>query len=123
MAKRVTLGGDGKLIIGTDTDVEVEVLDEDELPVDIGGFTMTFDVRRRAADAGSLFSASASVTGVYNAVRSANTQRALVEMSASDLDYSIFQPGTYQYSLIRTNAGAKVPIVYGDFEVELITQK
>jgi len=65
---------------------------------------------------------SVSVVGIFDDDRDANTQRARISLSDTDLAASVFRPGTYQHSLKRTDDGSERIIIAGPFEIEKATQ-
>ena len=136
MAFEAEIGGSGSLMLGEDKTLSIEVIDadlaafdpDDEstwVPKNITGFTMTFIVRDQSSYAGTLLvTKSASVTGVYNATRSVNTQRASVTIDDTDFvsESGLIPAGTSYYSLKRTDAGSETVLVFGEFIVQETTQ-
>jgi hypothetical protein len=104
------------LYTGTDTYLEIEVLDDDDLPVDVAGYAFSWRLKESRADADSaslLTKTTAgghiSVTGTYSATRAANTQR--VRVSIEDTDTDTLDAGIYRHELKRTDAGQEAVIV------------
>ena len=121
------------LFVGDDIALEFEVFGDDLVvddegeyvsgtPVDITGWALAFAVRRSDTSSGSpvLSKATGSgitIVGTYDAVHEDNTQRARVAIADTDtFDGDVLvTPGTYRYSLKRTDAGAEKTLAYGKF--------
>lgn len=128
MATDVTIGGSGTLFVGEDKTLRLELLDENDLPVNMAGWTMLFDVREKDNSSAALLSKVPSVTGAYNAARAANTQRAEVTLTDDDLAATIFKGSnltagakTYRHSWKRMDAGNETVLSRGDFSPEKAT--
>ncbi len=120
MAASVTIGGSGALFVGEDKTLYLEVLDTSSLPVDITTWAITLDVRvKDNAAAPALFSKSATIIGVYNAVRATNTQRARVIFT--DTELNTVTAKTYRHSWKRMDDGSETVLAYGPFIVEKAT--
>lgn len=114
MALEVAIGGDGTLFVGEDKTLNLEVLDTSSLPIDISGMSILMDVRIRDDSAApAIFSKTATVVGVYNAVRATNTQRARVTLT--DTEMNTVAAHRYRHSWKRMDDGSETVIVYGDF--------
>lgn len=114
MAEEVTIGNDGSLFVGEDKTLKLEVLDSAGVPVDLTGWTILFDARKSNTSADpALLSKNASVTGVYNAARATNTQRAVVALT--DTELNTLKAITYRYSWKRMDDGSETVLAYGDF--------
>lgn len=128
-----TIGGNGTLFVGEDKTFRIEVLtiefDENgvpiapsssSVPVDISGWDIRFDVRKtdKAPDP-AIFSKTAAITGVYNASRALNTQRAVV--SLTDTELNTVTARTYRHSWKRMDDGVETVLSRGDFVVEKAT--
>lgn len=123
MAKTATIGGgdDARVFVGEDKTISLEVLDADDIPVNITGFTLLLDVRLTdTAAAPALLSISGSVSGTYSATRSANTQRA--SFTLTDTQTGTLSARQYRYSIKRTDDGSETVIAVGPFIVERATQ-
>ena len=120
MANRVMIGGGGALFVGEDKTISVEVLDADDIPVNITGWGVALSVKSEEADAVAVLSATASITGTYNATRAVNTQRAAFTLT--DTQTAAVVAGLYRYSVKRTDDGSETIVAFGPFEVELATQ-
>lgn len=122
MATNVTIGGSGALFVGEDKTLILEILDAADVPVDASAWTIQFVVRRSASEADpALLDKTASITGVYNAVRATNTQRATVALSSADMD--ALTANAYQYSWKRINSGSETILAYGSFVVQRATAR
>lgn len=117
MAAKVTIGGDGTLFVGTDMDLELEVTDRNGIPVDISGWGIRFVVKSPKNE--QLIDQTASITGVYSSTLADNTQRALVQLTGTELD---IDADVHQHSWKRTDSGSRRVIARGDFIVEATTQ-
>ena len=118
MARNVTIGGSGALFVGEDKHIDLEVLDDSDLPVDITGWAILLVVKRGVSGA-VVLSKTASITGTYNAARASNTQRARFALTDDDLT---IDGGAYLYSAKRTDSGSEAVLAYGMFRPEVATQ-
>lgn len=138
MATNQTIGGNGSLFVGEDKDFFFEVidvsgltadqLDENGLPVDptlgvpvnIAAMTLLFDVRKKDNSPDpSILPLTPSVVGVYSATRTANTQRAKV--TVTDTQMNLFKAQDYRHSLKRMDDGSETVITRGNFSPEKAT--
>lgn len=120
MALEVTIGGDGALFVGEDKQFRFEILDTSSVPVNITGWVLLFDVRKKDNSAApALLTKTPSITGVYNIVRATNTQRAIVTLT--DDDMNLFQAKTYRYSCKRMDDGSETVTNWGDFAPQKAT--
>jgi hypothetical protein len=117
MAAVATMGGSGGLFVGEDKLCRLELLDADDVPVDMVGWTIALVVHSKKGD--TLVNELASVEGTYNATRSVNTQRAVVTLTDTEM---AIPPGVHQHSWKRTDDGSETILAYGDFIVERTTQ-
>jgi hypothetical protein len=120
MALAITIGGGGTLFVGEDKTFRLELIDDDELPVDMTGWVVLFDVRKSvtALDP-AIFSKTATLIGSFNAVRASNTQRAIV--SLTDTELNTVKARTYQCSWKRMDDGSETVLAYGAFAPEKAT--
>lgn len=120
MARESDIGGSGTLFVGEDKAFRLELIDESNLPVNISGWDIVFDVRKsdKSVDP-AIFSKTASITGVYNSVRAVNTQRAIV--SLTDTEMNTVTVKTYRYSWKRMDDGSETVLAYGNFVVQKAT--
>lgn len=136
MATDVTMGGNGVLFADEDKIFRLELLDTSDPaiiaagggnPVDMSAFTMVFDVRSKDNSPDpALLSKVPTVTGVFNAARAVNTQRAVVTVTDDELHQfkgSNLPSGakTYRHSWKRTNSGVETVLSRGDFAPEKAT--
>jgi hypothetical protein len=119
MGKQMTLGGDGRLLMGEDKSIVVEVLDRDGVPVNVAGWTTSLVITRTLTSA-ALLTLSGSVSGTYSATRASNTQRITFTMTDDQSDD--LTAGAYFYSVKRTDAGAERVLLYGACKVEQANQ-
>ena len=117
MAAIATIGGNGSLFVGEDKSLRLEVVDTDGIPVDLTGWAVRFFVVSQGSKV--LIDKTASITGVYSATRSANTQRAVVTLTDTDM---AIDAGTHQQSWKRTDDGSETILADGDYIVERTTQ-
>jgi hypothetical protein len=114
MATAITIGGDGSVFVGEDKQLRLRVLDAAGLQADITGWSVVFDVRKLDASKGDpIFTAAASIIGIFDASPASNTQRARVVMTSDDLDK--FKEGPYRCSWKRTDPGEETVLAWGDF--------
>lgn len=120
MATTVTIGGSGTLFVGEDKTFRLELIDADEVPVNMAGWSILFDVRKLVTSLDpAIFSKTATVTGVYNVVRALNTQRAVV--SLTDTELNTVKARTYQHSWKRMDDGSETVLSRGPFTPEKAT--
>lgn len=120
MAADVTIGGSGLLFVGEDKTLRLELLDSAGAPVDMAGWTMLFDVRKKDNSAApAIVSKTPSLIGAFNSVRANNTQRGVVVLSDDDLN--LFKEATYRYAWKRMDALSETVLAYGDFTPQKAT--
>lgn len=122
MAALVTVGGSGAILVGEDKQFKLECLNTLDVPVDMTGWAITFDVRTSDVSEAVLITKTATVSGVYSATRSANTQRATATVTDTDLAATVFDAKTYRYSFKRTDDGSETVLAWGNFVVQRATQ-
>ena len=127
-ASTVTIGGvgSGELFVGEDKIFRFELVDDPELvgdaavPVNMTGWDIRFDVRTKDnAPEPPILSKTATLTGVYNALRSLNTQRAIV--TVTDTEMNLFKQKTYRHSWKRMDDGVETVLSRGNFSPEKAT--
>lgn len=123
MAENVTIGGSGALFVGEDKTVKFELFlkSDSAVAVDMNGWAMIFDVRAKdnSAAPALLSITSIPLTGVFNAVRAMNTQRAVLTLT--DDHMNLFRQKTYRWSWKRTDAGNETVLAWGDFTPQKAT--
>jgi hypothetical protein len=122
----MNIGEDEELYLGEDKHLDLEVLDDDDVPVNVTGWTATFDMRDHAHSDQTVISRSCSVVGTYSATRALNTQRlraALTDDDSSTGSKPLFPPGLYAYSFKRTTAGDETVLRAGLIRWREATQK
>lgn len=120
MALPATIGGNGTLFVGEDKTFKLELLDTVSIPVDMTGWDILFDVRKKDNSADpAIFSKTASLTGSYNVVRASNTQRAVVVLT--DTELNTVQAKTYRHSWKRMDDGSETVLAWGDFAPQKAT--
>jgi hypothetical protein len=114
MAEEQTIGGSGTLFVGEDKTFRLEVLDVNDVPVNIAGWTILFDVRKLDTSKDpAIFSKTPSIVGIYNVVRATNTQRA--ETSLTDTELNLVKARAYRFSWKRMDDGSETVLAWGNF--------
>lgn len=120
MAIEVAIGGDGTLFVGEDKVIRLELIDQDDLPVDFSTWAMVFDVRKKDTSADpAIVSVTPYVSGAFNPVRALNAQRAYVPLTDDQLN--LFRAKTYRYSWKRMDPGFETVLAYGSFAPQKAT--
>jgi hypothetical protein len=120
VAVNTTIGGDDTLFVGEDKVLRLELLDASSIPVNMTGMVLLFDVRLKDNSPDpAILSKTPSITGVYNAVRATNTQRAQVTLT--DTDMNLFKAKTYRHSWKRMDDGSETVLSFGDFKPQKAT--
>lgn len=122
MATTVTIGGNGTLFVGEDKTIKLELLDAADIPVDMSGWTLLFDVRLKDTSPDpAILSKTPTITGTYNVVRASNTQRAVVALT--DTEMNLFKQKTppYRHSWKRMDDGSETVLSRGNFAPEKAT--
>jgi hypothetical protein len=101
--------------VGEDKTLEFEVFDRTTMK-DVTGWALTFRMREiggsdRVVMTKTTAAGSIEIDGTYDTDREINEQRVSVDTSSTDT--SNLQPGQYQYSLLRTDAGSETAIATG----------
>lgn len=117
----MNIGGNSDLYVGEDKNLDLEVLDADDVPVNISSLTIVFDIRRKPHAAVAMVTVTCSTEGSYNSDRDTNTQRARAALT--DDQTSKILPGTYWGSFKVTTAGAETILWAGQVIFEEATQK
>lgn len=118
MARETQIGGDGKLFVGEDKRFKLLLVDEDEIPVDMAGMTLSLVIATSDTKP-ALFTKTGTVTGTYNVDPLVNTQFAFALLTDDEMD--TLRGKTYRYSWKRYDAGFDTIVAYGDFVVEKAT--
>jgi hypothetical protein len=109
------------VFLGEDKVLEFTITDEDDVPVDVSGWAMIWDLRKADKTTGDALiekttGAGITVTGVYNVAPLVNTQRVLVTLADTDSDSSTtIQAKTYRHALKRSDDGSETVLAFGDF--------
>jgi hypothetical protein len=120
MALPITIGGSGTLFVGEDKTIRLELVDKAGLPVNMTGWAMVFDVRKTVNRADPpIFSKVPTLTGVFNAVRATNTQRAIVTLT--DTEMNTVKAFEYQCTWKRMDDTAETVLAWGPFAPEKAT--
>ena len=119
MASELNIGGSGSLFVGEDKSLIIEVLDSLGVPVNVSGWSIIFDIRKKDSSPEAILSKTPTVQGVYNATRSVNTQRVAVQLTSANMD--LFKEATYRHSLKRTDSGSETVLAWGNFVVQKAT--
>lgn len=122
MAEEVTIGGSGTLFVGEDKVIRLELfLKSDSLvAVDMTGWTMLFDVRKKDTSASpAIVSITPTLTGIFNSVRASNTQRAIVTLTDDQLN--LFRAANYRWSWKRMDGGSETVLAWSTFAPQKAT--
>jgi len=120
MATDEQIGGDGALFVGEDKTFRLfPLLDEDDVPVDMAGWGVLFDVRLLDTSTVAIFSKTATITGVYNVDPLVNAQKAVVVLT--DTEMNTVKGRTYRYSFKRMDDGSETVLARGNFVPEKAT--
>lgn len=125
MATTQMMGGSGTLFVGEDKTFRLELLDGDpsnpaSVPVNMTGWSVLFDVRvKDKSPDPALLSKTATITGVFDAARATNTQRAVVVVT--DTEMNLFKAKTYRFSWKRMDDGSERVLSRGPFAPEKAT--
>lgn len=119
MAKQTGL----ELFSDTDFTLQFAILNATEtLAQDITGWALSWILKTdvHVADADAVLEKTTAaggitITGTYNSSIASNTQRVVVTIL--DTDTASEDPGTYVYSLKRTDAGSEVVLAYGQLQL------
>jgi hypothetical protein len=96
-------------------------------PEDVGAWTFRWELRVKDTSTGvpilsKTTAGGITITGTYDAVHSANTQRVVVTIADtetySDAGAVLIPPKTYVYSLKRDDPGSEKTVVYGKFVLQ-----
>lgn len=122
MAYEFQIGGEGTLFVGEDKFLRLEVVDTQDppQPVDMTGWDLLFDVRKKDNSADpAILSITPTLIGAFNADRALNTQRALATLT--DDQMNLFRAKNYRFSWKRMDAGDETVVAYGTFAPEKAT--
>lgn len=128
MATDVTIGGGGSIFVGEDKVLRLELAGVNPdgtvsttVAIDMTGWTMLFDVRKKdkSPDPAILAITPLTITGVFNALRSSNTQRALVPLTDDQLN--LFRAKAYRWSWKRMDDGSETVLAWGTFAPQKAT--
>lgn len=133
MATTWPIGGNGTLFVGEDKTFRLELLNaeydasgtpipphEGSIPTDMTGWVLLFDVRKADnSPEPAIFSKTVTITGVWNALRSANTQRGVVFLT--DTELNTVKAKTYRHSWKRMDDGSETVVARGPFAPEKAT--
>ena len=122
MALFATVGGSGALFIGEDKQIALELIDTNANPVNMLGWTIQFVVRTSdTAPDPPVLTLPATISGAFNAVRSLNLQRAVVQLT--EVEMELLSARTYRQSFKRTDSGSQTIFEYGPLIVEAATNQ
>ena len=133
MAIEAQLGGSGTLFVGEDKTLRLHVKEKENpddaeptIPVDISGWLIHFEVRKKDASPDPpALTKTASIIGVYNVDPTANTHRAVVTLSDDDTNAMTLGKSTedvpYRYAWKRMDDGSETVLRYGDLVAEVST--
>ena len=127
MATTVTIPSEsGLLFVGEDAIQPLELLDSLGVPVDMTGWLMVFDIRKKDDSPDpAILSLVPVLQGIYNVVRGTNTQRAVVTFTDDNMNLfkgsNVTKPSTYRFSWKRMDSGSEKVLMRGDFLPEKAT--
>jgi hypothetical protein len=113
MAFNVTIGGNGTLFIGEDKRLRIACVDNTGLPTDMTGWVLDFDVRTSDTAPSSVLTLTPTLVGTFDTNPSLNTQRAIVTLTAANMN--LFRPKLYRYSVKRIDPGEETVLLWGSF--------
>ena len=121
-----TIGGSGSLFVGEDKVLRFELVDAaaTPAPVDMTGWTTVFDVRKKDNSAEPpILSITPVISGVFNASRVLNTQRAIVTLTDDHLNLFKGVPPSnpYRWSWKRMDTASETVLRWGDFSPQKAT--
>jgi hypothetical protein len=128
MAVNSDIGGNGTLFVGEDKTFKLELLDStydplvpgSGIPVDMTGWALLFDIRQKdTSPEPAIVSKTPTLIGVYNVVRSVNTQRATTTLT--DTEMNLFKAKAYRQSWKRMDDGVETVLAWGDFAPQKAT--
>lgn len=122
MAVESTIGGSGTMFVGEDKLLRFELISPTDatVAIDMTGWTMIFDVRAKDTSPDpAIVSATPSIIGVFNALRTINTQRATVPLSDDQLN--LFKQKNYRWSWKRMDPGSETVLAWGNFAPQKAT--
>jgi hypothetical protein len=126
MAVETTIGGSGSLFVGEDKILRFEcALAENgtisaTVAVDMAAWTMRFDVRKKDNSSDpAILALTPTVSGVFNVDRTANTQRAQVTLTDTQLNE--FKAKNYRWSWKRMDDGNETVLGWGTFAPQKAT--
>lgn len=123
MAVESTIGGSGTLFVGEDKVLyfgPLYLASDPTVGVDMTGWTMVFDVRKKDNSPDAIVSISPlALTGVFNVDQSLNTQQAIATLTDDQLN--LFQAKGYRWSWKRMDAGAETVLGWGGFAPQKAT--
>lgn len=119
----------GVWFIGADLTLRFTVFADAEHTtcVNVALFAMSYALRRKNTDADppliskSTGAGTITITGVFNATPSVNTQRVLVSILDTDTDG--LEAGAYMHSLKRTDDGFETVMMYTDSNTPAVLTK
>jgi hypothetical protein len=107
-----------------DADGSVIYSDVSSPLVDMTGWTVVLDIRKKDTSGTAKLTSTGVVSGAYSLVAGSNTQIVTFTLTSTDLAASVF-PGddwSGRYSIKRTDVGFKQPLRFGDVTITRVTQ-
>jgi hypothetical protein len=122
VAREQHIGASEDLFIGEDKTLPFEIYSSDESTIeDVTGWAMSWVLRKIGESNAVVITKTTgggtiTITGVFDADHTLNTQRVNVLLTDDDTDH--LQPGTYEHALKRTTAGSETILSYGTVGTE-----
>ena len=116
MSKRVDIKASDHFMVGEDKQIYWDITDSAGVAQSMSGWTLSFVLRRSQNSATSALTKTPTVT-----TGSAAANRALLTLAAADTKN--LAPGTYAYSVARTDSGYQQILAYGDFVINPVTAR
>lgn len=125
MSIEQNLTSEDNFFIGCDYTIRCEILQADEAtPQNITGWALSWLVKKRKSDADAdavvtkTTASGITISGVYNADRATNTQRAVIALADTDTSAAgspaaALERGYYRHELKRTDDGSETVLLEG----------
>jgi hypothetical protein len=124
MALRSNLSKDDGVFIGKDKNLRFTIYTTSAKTAiqDVTSFTLEFLLRRDDQDANAhivkkITGSGITISGTYNSAPAVNTQKVTVALEDTDTDG--VAPGTYRYTLNRTDSGSEDVLAFGSLPLQL----
>ena len=115
MSENAPITSDENWFIGEDRQFSFgPVLNGDDVPIDIGSWSLSWMLKRRLndPDSAALLTKTPVVTGSYSVTPALNTQRAVVTIQDTDTDAFVARTD-YRHELKRMDPGSEAVLSFG----------